>query len=62
MCETERLYLREMNQADFQALCKILQDEETMYAYEGALAIQKYRSGLTDKFSDIKNGASAYGR
>lgn len=34
--ETERLYLREMGQDDFEALCKILQDEDTMYAYEGA--------------------------
>ena len=34
--ETERLYMREMNQGDFDSLCKILQDEETMYAYEGA--------------------------
>lgn len=34
--ETERLYLREMNQSDFKFLCKILQDEQTMYAYEGA--------------------------
>ncbi len=34
--ETERLYLREMNQNDFDALCKILQDGKAMYAYEGA--------------------------
>ena len=34
--ETERLYLRELMQTDFQSLCKILQDEQTMYAYEGA--------------------------
>lgn len=34
--ETERLYLREMTQDDFPSLCNILQDEETMYAYEGA--------------------------
>ena len=34
--ETERLYFREMNQADFNSLCEILQDEDTMYAYEGA--------------------------
>ncbi|MFV0559876.1 MAG: GNAT family N-acetyltransferase, partial [Enterococcus sp.] len=34
--ETERLYLREMNQSDFDSLCKIVQDEETMKAYEGA--------------------------
>ncbi len=32
--ETKRLYLREMNQSDFPALCKILQDKEVMYAYE----------------------------
>lgn len=31
---TERLYLREMGQGDFGSLCKILQDNETMYAYE----------------------------
>lgn len=36
--ETPRLYLREMNQNDFESLCKILQDEETMYAYEGAFS------------------------
>ena len=34
--ETDRLYLREMNQSDFKSLGKILQDEETMSAYEGA--------------------------
>lgn len=34
--ETERTYLREMNQTDFNSLCKILQDKDTMYAYEGA--------------------------
>lgn len=34
--ETERLYLRELKQSDFKSLCRILQDEETMYAYEGA--------------------------
>lgn len=34
--ETERLYLREMTQSDYGALCSILQDEETMYAYNGA--------------------------
>lgn len=36
--ETERLYLREMSQSDFDSLCKILQDEETMAAYEGAFS------------------------
>lgn len=34
--ETERLILREMTQDDLPALQGILQDEETMYAYNGA--------------------------
>ena len=34
--ETQRLGLREMTQADFSDLCKILQDDDVMYAYEGA--------------------------
>lgn len=34
--ETQRLYLREMEQTDYAALSKILQDKETMYAYEHA--------------------------
>jgi RimJ/RimL family protein N-acetyltransferase len=36
LLETKRLYLREMNQSDFPALCKILQDKDVMYAYEHA--------------------------
>lgn len=36
--ETDRLYLREMTQSDFSALCKILLDDEVMYAYEGAFS------------------------
>lgn len=34
--ETERLYLREMRQSDYKALCMMLQDEDVMYAYEHA--------------------------
>lgn len=34
--ETERLYLRRLTSEDYEALCRILKDEETMYAYEGA--------------------------
>ena len=36
--ETERLYLREMRQTDFGSLCRMLQDEEVMYAYEHAFS------------------------
>jgi RimJ/RimL family protein N-acetyltransferase len=36
--ETERLFLREMTRSDYRALANILQDAETMYAYEGAFS------------------------
>lgn len=36
--ETKRLFLREMEQSDFDSLCQILKDEETMYAYEGSFS------------------------
>lgn len=44
--ETERLYLRKMNQSDYEALSKILQDEETMYAYEGAFSGEETQAWL----------------
>lgn len=36
--ETPRLILRELSQPDYSALAAILQDEQTMYAYEGAFS------------------------
>lgn len=33
--ETSRLLLREMNQADYPSIAAIVQEEKTMYAYEG---------------------------
>jgi [ribosomal protein S5]-alanine N-acetyltransferase len=36
--DTERLTLREMTEADLPALSAILQDAQTMYAYEGAFS------------------------
>ncbi len=44
--ETERLYLRKMNQNDFHSLCNILQDEDTMYAYEGAFSDKEVQEWL----------------
>ena len=49
--ETERLYLRELNQSDFNSLCKILQDDETMYAYEGAFSDQEVGEWLDRQLS-----------
>lgn len=36
--QTERMYLRELCMDDLGAIGKILRDEETMYAYEGAFS------------------------
>ena len=44
--ETERLYLRKMKQSDYEALSKMLQDEETMYAYEGAFSDEETQEWL----------------
>lgn len=60
--ETERLYLREMKQNDFDALCKILQDEETMYAYEGAFndsEVQEWLDRQISRYQKWKFGSWA---
>lgn len=44
--QTERLILRKMTQADFPALCKILQDPAVMYAYEGAFSNDEAQAWL----------------
>lgn len=49
--ETERLYLREMKQDDFASLCKILQDENTMYAYERAFNNSEVQEWLDRQIS-----------
>lgn len=48
---TERLYLREMTQSDYQALSRILQDEETMYAYNGAFSDEETQGWLDNQLS-----------
>lgn len=49
--ETERLYFREMKQDDFQSLCNILQDADTMYAYEGAFSDEEVQDWLDRQIS-----------
>lgn len=49
--ETKRLYMREMSQSDFDAICKILKDEETMYAYEGAFSDAEVREWINRQIS-----------
>ena len=44
--ETERLILRQLTQADYPALCKILQDKDVMYAYEHAFDASEVQAWL----------------
>lgn len=60
--ETKRLYLREMNQNDFESLCKILQDKDTIYAYEGAFSDDEAHEWLDRQLTVIKNGVLVYGQ
>lgn len=52
--ETKRLTLREMNQADFSSLCKIMQDEEVMYAYEGAFSNEEVQNWLDKQLANYR--------
>ena len=52
--ETERLYLREMNQSDYQSLCRILQDDVAMYAYEGAFSNEEVPGQTDRKISEME--------
>lgn len=52
--ETQRLYLRRLEQSDFDSLCRILQDEQTMYAYEGAFSnseVQEWLDRQLDRYN-----------
>ena len=52
--ETERLYLRELEQTDIESLSKILQDEQTMYAYEGAFDDGEVQNWLTKQIGNYQ--------
>ena len=60
--ETERLTVRELVQEDFADLCEILQDAQTMYAYEHAFSMKRRNSGWTDNGIGIRKTDLAYGR
>lgn len=46
MIETRRLLLREMGQSDYAALSRMLQDEDVMYAYNGAFSDEETQAWL----------------
>lgn len=47
---TERLILREMTEEDLPAFCKILQDEEVMYAYAHAFSDEEAAAWFENQF------------
>ena len=47
--ETPRLFLREMEQKDFADICRVLQDKETMYAYEHAFSDEEVQAWLNNQ-------------
>lgn len=48
--ETERLILRELQQSDFDEVCKLLQDTAVMYAYEGTFNRQEVQEWMDKQF------------
>lgn len=58
---TERLILRNMTQGDYGDLCAILQDEQVMYAYEGAFSDEEVQSWLDKQLTRYqKEGVGLY--
>ena len=47
--ETPRLLLREMTTSDLTAICRVLQDEKTMYAYEHAFSDEEALAWLNNQ-------------
>lgn len=52
--ETNRLFLREMEQSDFNSLCIFLQDFEVMYAYEHAFSNDEVQAWLDNQIRRYK--------
>lgn len=51
LIETKRLFIREMMQADYDALCRIMCDEEVMrVAYESAFSLEEAQNWLNRQF------------
>ena len=52
--QTERTILRKMDLSDFDELCKLLKDEEVMYAYEGAFSDEEVKEWLNNQLKRYK--------
>ena len=54
--QTERLILRRMEQSDFGALCRVLQDEKAMYAYEHAFSDEEAENWVGRQLERYQTG------
>lgn len=61
MLKTKRLYMREMERADWNALARILQDETTMYYYNGAFADDEVTQWMERQLRRYREYDHAYG-
>lgn len=52
--QTDRLILRELTQSDIADLCEILQDEQTMYAYEHAFSDEEVQCWFDNQLARYK--------
>lgn len=52
--ETQRLYLRELQQSDYSSLCKILQNKDVMYAYEGPFSDTEVQEWLDKQLDNYR--------
>lgn len=52
--ETERLYLRQMEQSDYNNLCQILKNSEVMYAYEHSFSNEEVQNWLDNQLDRYK--------
>lgn len=60
--ETEHLLLRELTQDDFEETCKLLQDAEVMYAYEGPFSREEVQGWMNNQFRRYQtNGFGLWG-
>lgn len=53
--ETKRIYLREMTQCDYDSLCRMLQDEDVMYAYAHAFSDDEAHEWLDKQINRYKS-------
>ncbi len=60
MLENSSLYMRKLTYDDFDDLCRILQDPQVMYAYEGAFTKEEVGQWLDNQLRRYEEGLGLY--